>query len=210
MKLFSIIVFDNRNAEKPLSIARAEDLSMFGFWKRGTIRELITFVSRQLASKTAQGQRQVAAHDMSAEPQDGISKLLCHAYVNARNVSYVVITDGEYPQRTAFNFGQRAVELLEKEYGDKMFSSSGVDQQLTVAGLDEEIKKYQNPAAVDSIAKIHNDLNDTRQIMVENIEKVIARGEKLDDLLAKTDDLSESSKVFVTRAKKMNSCCTIL
>lgn len=75
MKLFSLIVFNSQNAEKPLILARAEELGMFGFWKRGTIREIITFVSRQLVSKTAPAQRQVASHDM-AEPQDGINRYL--------------------------------------------------------------------------------------------------------------------------------------
>ncbi|PRP74427.1 hypothetical protein PROFUN_06556 [Planoprotostelium fungivorum] len=59
---------------KPLPIARAENLSLLGFGKRNAIRELITFVSRQLASSTAQGQHQAVARDMSADPQDGFSK----------------------------------------------------------------------------------------------------------------------------------------
>jgi hypothetical protein len=73
MKLFSIIVFNSQNVEKPVILARAEDLGQFGFWKRGTVREIITFVSRQLVAKTAPAQRQIASHEM-AEPQDGISK----------------------------------------------------------------------------------------------------------------------------------------
>lgn len=77
-------------------------------------------------------------------------------------------------------------------------------------GLDEQIKKYQEPTQVDNISKIQKDLDETREVMVQNIEKVIARGEKLDDLLDKTNDLSESSKVFAKRAKNMNSCCVIL
>jgi synaptobrevin homolog YKT6 len=81
---------------------------------------------------------------------------------------------------------------------------------LQVTGLDLEIKRYQEPTQVDNITKIQKDLDETREVMVQNIEKVIARGEKLDDLLDKTNDLSESSKVFVKRSKAMNSCCVIL
>jgi synaptobrevin family protein YKT6 len=35
-------------------------------------------------------------------------------------------------------------------------------------------------------------------------------GEKLDNLVAKSDNLSASSKMFYTQAKKQNSCCTVM
>ena len=35
-------------------------------------------------------------------------------------------------------------------------------------------------------------------------------GEKLDNLVAKSDNLSASSKMFYTQAKKQNSCCVVM
>jgi len=73
MKIFSIIVFNCTEPTKPVILARTEDLSQFGFWKRGTVREIVTFVSRQLASRTSVGQRNSVFHDMQ-EPVDGVNK----------------------------------------------------------------------------------------------------------------------------------------
>ena len=40
--------------------------------------------------------------------------------------------------------------------------------------------------------------------------QVLQRGEKLDDLVAKSSDLSAQSKMFYTTAKKQNSCCSLM
>lgn len=40
------------------------------------------------------------------------------------------------------------------------------------------------------------------------MEAVLARGEKIDDLVAKSEGLSIQSKAFYKTARKTNSCCT--
>lgn len=41
-------------------------------------------------------------------------------------------------------------------------------------------------------------------------DQVLQRGEKLDDLVAKSSDLSAQSKAFYKTAKKQNSCCIVM
>ncbi len=42
------------------------------------------------------------------------------------------------------------------------------------------------------------------------IEAVLQRGEKLDDLVSKSEDLGLQSKTFYKTARKTNACCTYL
>lgn len=42
----------------------------------------------------------------------------------------------------------------------------------------------------------------------DTIQAVLQRGEKLDDLVAKSEGLSMQSKAFYKTARKTNSCCT--
>ena len=44
----------------------------------------------------------------------------------------------------------------------------------------------------------------------KTIESVLERGEKLDSLVARSENLSAQSKMFYTTAKKQNSCCTVM
>ena len=57
--------------------------------------------------------------------------------------------------------------------------------------------------------KVQRDLDDTQAIMVRTIESVLRRGEKIDDLVDRSRDLSVSSRTFYRTARKTNSCCVI-
>lgn len=76
--------------------------------------------------------------------------------------------------------------------------------------LEELVKRYEDPASVDKIVKVQNELDKTIETMHLAIEKVLERGENIEILVQKTDELNESSRIFVNNAKKLNSCCNIL
>jgi len=73
--------------------------------------------------------------------------------------------------------------------------------------LEAYLKKYQNPVEADPMMKVQNELDETKIVLHNTIEAVLQRGEKLDDLVAKSEGLSMQSKTFYKTAKKTNSCC---
>lgn len=62
--------------------------------------------------------------------------------------------------------------------------------------LREYLEKYQDPEQADSILKIQKELDETKIVLHKTIESVLQRGEKIDDLVAKSDGLSSQSKMF--------------
>lgn len=76
--------------------------------------------------------------------------------------------------------------------------------------------------------KIQKELDETKIVLHKTIESVLQRGEKIDDLVAKSDGLSAQSKMFyseyhtlklsrtsvltsnLAQAKKQNSCCILM
>lgn len=84
----------------------------------------------------------------------------------------------------------------------------------------------QNPEEADNIMKIQRELDETKIVLHKTIESVLQRGEKIDDLVQKSDGLSSQSKMFYReffrhvqcggpvltptpppeQAKKQNSC----
>ena len=77
-------------------------------------------------------------------------------------------------------------------------------------GLDAYLSKYQNPKEADAMTKIQCDLDETKIVLHNTITALLQRGEKLDDLVAKSEDLSSQSKVFYKTARKTNQCCQYL
>lgn len=65
--------------------------------------------------------------------------------------------------------------------------------------LKEYIKKYQDPTQASSLAKIQKELDDTSAILHKTFENLLERGEKIDNLVAKSDVLSSQSKMFYTQ-----------
>lgn len=73
--------------------------------------------------------------------------------------------------------------------------------------VDSAIAKYQDPLQADKLGKIQKDLDDTKIVLHETIDSLLARGEKLENLVDKSNDLSLASKMFYKQAKATNSCC---
>jgi hypothetical protein len=72
------------------------------------------------------------------------------------------------------------------------------------------LTKYQDPAAADKLLQIQRELDETKIVLHKTIDSVLARGEKLDNLVEKSSDLSMASQMFYKQAKKSNSCCGMM
>jgi synaptobrevin family protein YKT6 len=58
--------------------------------------------------------------------------------------------------------------------------------------------------------KLQGDLNDITNTMKQNLNELLKRGESLDALMSKSNDLSSGSLMFYKNAKKANSkCCNL-
>lgn len=74
-----------------------------------------------------------------------------------------------------------------------------IDSSISIPTLKEYIVKYQDPQQADSIMKIQKELDETKIVLHKTIESVLLRGEKIDDLVAKSDGLSTQSKMFYSK-----------
>lgn len=68
----------------------------------------------------------------------------------------------------------------------------------------------QDPHQADKLAKIQADLDETKVVLHRTIESMLERGEKLDNLVDKSQDLSMASQMFYKQARKTNSCCKMM
>lgn len=198
MKVVDISILRSAPGAKPISLCSASDLSMYGYFQRQGIKEMITFFTKTVTERTEPGQRQSITHE----------SYVVHCYVRSDGLAGTVTTDLEYPPRVAFVL---LTQLLD-EFTSAMGSSwmSAAPDSLSYPPLEEEyLVKYQDPTAADKVSKIQKDLDETTNILHKTIDSVLERGVKLDNLVERSDDLSRQSKMFYKQAKKTNSCCVI-
>lgn len=129
-----------------------------------------------------------------------------HVFANLSGVSCVVICDMEYPPRVAFGLVNQLLDELMNRYSLEQIMSG---QDIEFPETERFLSKYQNPSEADSIMRVQKELDETKVVLHRTLESLLERGEKLDDLVARSDQLGVHSKAFYKAAKKTNSCCVV-
>jgi len=197
VKLYSITVLHKGPDVRTLK--SETDLSSFNFFQRNSVGEFLRFATKIVTERTQPGQRQ------SVKQQD----YLCHVYVRHDGLAGVVVSDQEYPSRVAFTVLSKTIEDFGVKVPREKWSNAS-ESEIVYGGLEATLQKYQNPREADAMTRVQTELDETKIVLHETMESLMQRGEKIDDLVAKSDQLSDQSKHFYKQAKKMNSwCCCI-
>jgi hypothetical protein len=106
----------------------------------------------------------------------------------------LVLSNEHYPQSTVLN----------------LFHALRSPQDLTKRNINDIFKSYQNPRYVDKIYSIRQEINENKIILLDSIDKLLEREEKLDELICKTEKLQVESFALRKEAEELNKCCIIL
>ena len=194
-KLFSLLVL-YKGEQSAHVLKGAYDLSSFSFFQRSSVQEFITFTSKVVTERTTIATRQSVKE----------GEYMCHVFVRNDSLAGVCLSDHEYPHRVAHSL----ISIILDDFTGQVPRAEwpvGNPVQGFAGPLDVYLKKYQTPEAVDPLTKVQADLDETKIILHDTISAVLERGEKLDDLVAKSEGLSAQSKAFYGCARKSNSCC---
>lgn len=119
----------------------------------------------------------------------------------------IVITDQEYPDMTAKGLVHKITGEFTSKYPRSAFNPITKESvrenpnPLPLPELKNYLTKYQDPQQADSIVKIQKELDETKTVVYKSIESILERGEKIDNLVAKSGDLSAQSKMFYTQVR---------
>ncbi|XP_060599876.1 uncharacterized protein LOC132753427 isoform X2 [Ruditapes philippinarum] len=90
------------------------------------------------------------------------------------------------------NFAEQAVTARPHEF-DSQFNSV----------MAKQMDRYSKKNATDNLTVLQGQVKEVTGVMSQNIESVIQRGERLDDLMDKTDELEAASATFQRTATKI-------
>lgn len=164
-----------------------------------SVQEFMTFTSQLIVERSAKGSR------ASVKEQE----YLCHVYVRSDSLAGVVIADSEYPSRVAFSLLEKVLDEFSKQV-DRIEWPVGSPETINFSNLGDYLSRYQNPREADPMCKVQAELDETKIILHNTMESLLERGEKLDDLVSKSEVLGVQSKAFYKTARKQNSCCAIM
>ncbi|KAH8155273.1 uncharacterized protein LAJ45_00283 [Morchella importuna] len=195
MKVYYIGVF-RRDPEPTFELCSQTDLSSFGYFQQTPVSEFMSLFARAIAE----------SKDLTPRQEVAEQSYVFYVYKRSEGIVSVVITDQEYPKQVAHKLLSQVSDDFLTTYTRAKWSQAG---KLPLPVLGEYIVKYQDPKQADSMLRIQQELDETKIVLHKTIESVLERGEKIDNLVARSEGLSSSSKMFYTQAKKQNSCCVI-
>ena len=71
--------------------------------------------------------------------------------------------------------------------------------------LQDRMDFFNDNPEADTLSKVKGQIEDVKGVMVDNIEKVLARGEKIELLVDKTEQLNQSAKRFQRASKSLKT-----
>ncbi|GIX73720.1 synaptobrevin homolog YKT6 [Caerostris darwini] len=197
VKLYHLAVL-YKHQSKAVCLCSTSDLTTFGFFQRNSVQEFMNFSSQILVERSQPATR------TSVKEQ----AYMCHVFVRADKLAAALISDHEYPHRVAHTLLNKVLEEFSNKYPPTGWT--GEPNSIPFPGLEKYLLNYQDPRQADSLTKIQDELDETKIILHNTLQAVLERGEKLDDLVVKSEQLSLQSKTFYKTARKTNACCVIL
>ena len=122
-------------------------------------------------------------------------------YVRENGIVYYAITEDDYERSRAFQFLGEVKKKFQTNYGDLAQTALpyAMDNDFSRI-LAAQMQKYSRPVMEEpeasKVDQVRDQLDELKGIMVKNIDSLTQRGENLNLLIDKTEDLSSSSVTF--------------
>ncbi|EGD83244.1 hypothetical protein PTSG_03875 [Salpingoeca rosetta] len=135
---------------------------------------------------------------------DTNSPFVFHYYVE-NGVCYMVLCDKDFSKKMAFAFLETLHKEFEEEYGAQVATAT---RPYKFIGFESRMQKLRRSyedsrTAHRNLARINNELQDVQRIMRRNIDEVLDRGERLDDLSDRADSLKGKSQKYRRSAEEL-------
>ncbi|VDD87939.1 unnamed protein product [Enterobius vermicularis] len=130
-------------------------------------------------------------------------------YIIKGAICALCLCEKSFPRKSAFAYLEEVANEFNGQYGNKVDS---VTRPYHFIEFDHHIQQAKRKYADKSrhaMSAVSNELQDVARIMVSNIEDVIHRGEKLNILENKANDLSNLSRKYREDARQLNRRSTL-
>ncbi|KAL9653227.1 hypothetical protein ABK040_010935 [Willaertia magna] len=202
VKIFGEFILQHYPNSKPIVLSSyVESTGWYSWFYNDQLTELTRFLSKFLAEKVQPGYRQQFEKDeLVGYVQKTKSGLVC-----------VLVTDKDYPFRVAFDLVRHTLRDFSDWLMETSFTTFSKDNECLAYNttLQRLVQEFQDPTQADKILKIKKDLEETKEVLNQTLEKLLDRGQTLESLIEQTNELSESGKEFYRKTKK-SKCCNIL
>jgi len=113
------------------------------------------------------------------------------------------ISDDEFPRQRAFLYLSEIKQKFLATYGLTAATALPYAMNTEFARImASEMKKCNESGEYDSIQRVHGQIDELKDIMVKNIENITTRGERLELLVNKSENLRNNVRNWIYISSK--------
>jgi vesicle transport protein SEC22 len=130
------------------------------------------------------------------------------AFMNENGVIYIALCEKTYPKGQAFKFLEELRKEFDIQYGPEVALASQPYNFIKFESFIQKTKKLYIDATKNdtqrNLSKVTKELSDVHNIMSKSISEILERGDRLDQVTKKSDELLASSISYEKAAKHLN------
>ncbi|CAN6552485.1 unnamed protein product [Malus baccata var. baccata] len=127
-------------------------------------------------------------------------------YLVENGFTYCVVAAESAGRQIPIAYLERIKDDFNKRYGGGKAATAvanGLNREFGPKLKDHMKYCVDHPEEINKLAKVKAQITEVKGVMMENIEKVLDRGEKIELLVDKTDNLRSQAQDFRTQGTKM-------
>lgn len=122
------------------------------------------------------------------------------------STGFAIVSDQGVSRRDGHQVVDELCRQFKKMFPEGVASLGPKATSSFIPQLEKLVSKYSDSAAMeDKVAKVKNAVNEVKAIALDNVEKVLERGSKIDDIVVQTDELQNSAAGFQSSARSLRS-----
>jgi vesicle-associated membrane protein 7 len=127
-------------------------------------------------------------------------------YIVDSGITFLCMSDEGTKNRTAFSFLEEIKKVFRERY-------SSVEQNALAFSLNElfsptlhqRIDFYNTNPSADNISRVQLQIDTVKDVMIENIDRVLERGERIELLVDKTENLHQQAFKFEKSSRNLKN-----
>uniref|UniRef100_A0AC11DQ76 Vesicle associated membrane protein 7 n=1 Tax=Ovis aries TaxID=9940 RepID=A0AC11DQ76_SHEEP len=189
-------------------VARGTTILAKHAWCGGNFLEVTEQILAKIPSENnkltySHGKLLDGSNHTSLPPMVFVPSYLFH-YICQDRIVYLCITDDDFERSRAFNFLNEIKKRFQTTYGSRAQTALPYAMNSEFSSvLAAQLKHHSENKGLDKVMETQAQVDELKGIMVRNIDLVAQRGERLELLIDKTENLVDSSVTFKTTSRNL-------
>jgi len=125
-------------------------------------------------------------------------------YIVEDGFTYLCMADEEFGRRIPFAFLEDIKNRFRATYGDRGRTALAYGMNADFSRvLQNQMDYYSHNPQADRITRVRGEIDDVKSVMVHNIEKVLERGERIELLVDRTENMNQQAFKFKKQSTQL-------